>query len=276
MNHEASVIYSFQSCARRKSARARQVRMMVVVDEAAALDAVGPRAAKVRVLDSESSLALSSFQLSLATTPPGALEAAAFATAVRLTAALPLETVPSSWYMATVARAILRFSSSVLGLCGGGLAPEDEEDGGRGRDVGGVVVEVVDRVDPGVDGLPAAAVPVASKADGSSSSLAAFHAWACSRLDPGLAAGGLVMMDPSAGMFLPLEAPVLGVVVFSVFFSFLVLAMMGAKRVRSRMGFCFENLARISRFLLRPDSMGSGDGWGNGEILWEKSSPKCV
>jgi hypothetical protein len=93
----------------------------VVVDKAAVRDAVGPRAAKVRVLDSESSLALSSFQLSLATTPPGAL-VAALAKAVRLTAALPLETVPSSWYMATVARAILRFSSSVLGLCGGGLA----------------------------------------------------------------------------------------------------------------------------------------------------------
>jgi hypothetical protein len=44
----------------------------------------------------------------------------------------------------------------------------------------------------------------------------------------------------------------------------------------ARMGFCFENLARISRFLLRPDLMGSGDGWGNGEILWEKSRPKCV
>jgi hypothetical protein len=134
---------------------------------------------------------------------------------------------------------------------------------------------VVDRVDPGVDGLPAA--PAASEAGGSSGRLAAFHAWACSRLDPGLAVGGLVMMDPSAGMFLPLEAPVLGVVdVLSVFFSFLVLAMMGAKRMRSGMVFCVENLARIYRFLLRPDSMGSGDGWGNGEILWEKSSPNCV
>jgi hypothetical protein len=109
-----------------------------------------------------------------------------------------------------VARAIVRFSSSVLGLGGRGLASEDEEDEGRGLDVGGVAVELVDRVDPGVDGLPAAAAPVASEAGGSSGRLAAFHAWACSRLDLGLAAGGLVMMDPSAGMFLPLEAPVLG------------------------------------------------------------------
>jgi hypothetical protein len=83
----------------------------VVVDEAVVRDTVGPRAARVRVLDSESSLALSSFQLSLATTPPGALVAAALATAVRLTAALPLDMVPSSLYMATVARALWRFSS---------------------------------------------------------------------------------------------------------------------------------------------------------------------
>jgi hypothetical protein len=201
----------------------------VVVDEAAVRDAVGPRAAKVRVLDSESSLALSSFQLLLAMTPPGAL-VAALATASRLTAALPLETVPSSWYMATVARAILRFSSSVLGFCGGGLAPEDKEDGGQGRDVGGVSVEVVDRVDPGVDGFPAAAAPAAWEAGGSSGRLAAFQTWACSRLDPGLAVGGL-MMDPSADLFLPLEVPVLGVVaVLSDFLSvFLVLAMMMAK-----------------------------------------------
>jgi hypothetical protein len=47
------------------------------------------------VLDAESSLALSFFQLSLATAPPGAL-LAALATVVRLTAALPLEIVPSN------------------------------------------------------------------------------------------------------------------------------------------------------------------------------------
>jgi hypothetical protein len=198
------------------------------------------------------------------------------ATAVRLTAALPLEIVPSSLYMATVARTIMRFSSAVLGLGGRGLASEDEEEGGCGRDVGRVAVEVVDRVDPGVDGLPAAAVPVASKADGSSSSLAAFHAWACSRLDPGLAASGLELMDPSAGMFLPLEVPVLGVVdVLSLFLSFLVLAMMTAERGKAGWMELYK-LVRISRFLSRPYSMRSGDGWGNGEILWEKSSPKCV
>jgi hypothetical protein len=82
-----------------------------------------------------------------------------------------------------------------------------------------------------VVGLPAAAAPVASEAGDSSGRLTAFHAWACSRLDPRLAAGGLLMMDPSVGLFLSLEVPVLGVVVvFSVFLSFLVLAMMMAKR----------------------------------------------
>jgi hypothetical protein len=131
---------------------------------------------------------------------------------------------------------------------------------------------VVDRVDPGVDGLPAAAAPVALEAGGSSGRLSAFHAWACSRLDPELAAGGLEMIDPSSGMFLPLEVPVLGAVdVLSVFLSFLVLAMMTAKR--GKMGWMeLKKLVRISLFLLRPYSMRSGSGWGNGEILLEKKN----
>jgi hypothetical protein len=206
----------------------------VVVDVAVVRGVVGPGAAGLRFLDAESSLASSFFQLSLATAPPGA-SLAALATVVRLTAALPLEIVPSSLYMATVARTIVRFSSSVLGLKRRGLASEVEEDEGRGRDIGGVAVVLLDRVNPGVVGLPAAAAPVASEAGDSSGRLSAFHTWACSRLDPGLATGGLVMMEPSAGMFLPLEVPVLGVVLFSVFLSFLVIAMMRAKRVRSLM-----------------------------------------
>jgi hypothetical protein len=100
----------------------------VVVDAAMGRGVIGPGAAGLRFLDAESSLALSFFQLSLATAPPGAL-LAALATVVRLTAALPLEIVPSSLYMATVARAIVRFSSSVLGLERRGLASEVDEDG---------------------------------------------------------------------------------------------------------------------------------------------------
>jgi hypothetical protein len=136
--------------------------------------------------------------------------------------------------MATVARTILRFSSFVLGLEGRGALSKDvdwaveEVEGGRGRAVGGVAVELLHRVDPSVVGLPAAAAPVDSEAGVSSSRLAAFHAWTCSRLD--LVAGGFGMMYPSAGLFLPFEVPVLGVVFFSVFLSFLVLDMMTAKR----------------------------------------------
>jgi hypothetical protein len=199
--------------------------------DVAVVRGVSPGAAGFGFLDAESSLALSFFLLSFAMTPTGAM-LAALATVERLTAALPLEMVPSSLYMATITRAILRFSSFVLGLEGRGALFEDidseveDVEGGRGWAVGGVAIELLDRVDPGVAGLPAAAAPVALEAGVSSGRLAAFHTWTCSRLDPGLVAGGLVMIDPSAGLFLSFEVPVLGV----VFLSFLVLTMMTAKR----------------------------------------------